>query len=91
MTGVEAIDFLVRDGRVPQWIDVSVAEVRGEFTLIELACCGRFVAEEDRMYYHAYGMGPFGLKGPPLPPGYDPARPQKFDLHWLRERRCKNA
>ncbi|MFN0020270.1 MAG: hypothetical protein ACKVP0_18570 [Pirellulaceae bacterium] len=80
-TGVAVIDFLWRDGRVPQWIDVSVVDVEGDTTFIELYCCGRYVAEEERMYYSPK-MGPFGVKGPPLPPSWDDKKREKFDLHW---------
>ena len=85
MTGVEAIDFLWRDGRVPQWIEVSVVEVAGDITFIELCCCGRYVSEEERMYYSP-AMGPFGLKGPVLPPDWDREKREKFDLHWRKKR-----
>jgi hypothetical protein len=81
-TGVEAIDFLWRDGRVPAWIDVMIVGVEGGVTRIELRCCGRYVAEEEQMYYPE--MGPFGVKGPALPPDWDPRRPEKFDLAWRR-------
>jgi hypothetical protein len=86
MTGVAAIDFLWRDGRVPQWIDVSVVAVEGDITFIELLCCGRYVAEEERMYYSP-AMGPFGLKSPVLPPNWDNKKPEKFDLHWRENSR----
>jgi hypothetical protein len=82
LTGVEAIDFLWRDQRVPQWIDVSVVDVQENATLIELLCCGRYGAEEEHMYYSKYEMGPFGVKGPALPPGWDAEKREKFNLNW---------
>jgi hypothetical protein len=85
MTGLEAIDFLWRDERVPQWIDVSVVAADQGFTDISLTCCGRYVAEEERMYYQPYGRGPFGVKGPALPPEWDDKKREKFDLHWRRD------
>ena len=53
--------------------------------LLELSCCGRYTDHEEAMYYHSYGRGPFGLKGPPLPPGWNEKHPVKFDLHWMEE------
>jgi hypothetical protein len=90
MTAVEVIDFLWRDGMAPQWIDVTVVGVEGGVTLIELLCCGQYVEEEEQMYYQPFGKGPFGVKGPALPPGWDDKRGEKFDLHWLREVRRKS-
>lgn len=88
LTGPEAIDFLWRDGRVPQWINVSIVAVENGVTLFELYCCGRYVADEKDMYYNSGNMGPFGLKSPVLPPGWKDKDP-KFDLHWRRNYRAK--
>lgn len=63
MSGVEAIDYLWRDGRVPQWIDVILAGAQSGVTLIELRCCGRYVAEEERLYHKAAGVPPFSVMG----------------------------
>lgn len=86
LTEAEAIDFLWRDGRVPEWIDITVDEVVNGTTLIELSCCGRYTDDEERMYYHPNGRGPFGVKGPALPSSWKPGDPiEKFDLHWRRK------
>ena len=88
----EVVDYLWREARVPQWIDVRIQEVTDEFTTIELMCCGRYTADEQLMYYSHWGMGPFGVKGPALPPGWKPDQPnEKFDLHWLRNLRAGGA
>ena len=63
-------DVLVRDGRCPEWIDVAVEAEGGDHTLVRLLCCGRYTAEENRMYYTRQGTGPFGIKSPNLPFGY---------------------
>jgi hypothetical protein len=85
MSGLDAMKFLWRDGLVPQWIDVSIVAADQGFTDIELRCCGRFVDEEERTYYFPYGRGPFGVKGPALPPGWNDKERPKFDLHWRRD------
>ena len=66
MTSTEAIDWLWRDGRVPQWIDVSVAAVDARTTYVRLTCCGRFRGRRDALYYQDANP-PFGIKSPSLP------------------------
>jgi hypothetical protein len=63
-------DLLLRDGRCPEWIDVSVEAEGADYTLLRLLCCGRYSEDRSRMYYTDRGMGPFGIKSPTLPPGY---------------------
>jgi hypothetical protein len=62
------IRYLYRDGRVPQWIDISVGAVAYDFTYIYLRCCGRFTADDERLYYKRFDRGPFGIKSPTIPP-----------------------
>lgn len=72
LTGLDAeqvIDLLSRDRRCPEWIDVSVKAVNPDYSLLELLCCGRFADDPSMMYYTSRGMGPFGIKSPPFPPG----------------------
>ena len=64
------LDLLHRDGRCPQWIDISVAGADRDVTLLRLLCCGRFHGDEIRMYYYEQGTQPFGIKSPNLPPGW---------------------
>lgn len=77
-----ALRFLYRNGRVPEWIDVSVGAADREFTYVNLLCCGRFTANDERLYYRSRGQGPFGIKSPNFPPGFVGDRGDKF---WLRE------
>src|SRR4051794_29397162 len=61
----EVADFLWRDGRVPEWIDISVETVVENCTVVRLQCCGRFSAEDQRLYYRgAADVAPFGIKSP---------------------------
>jgi hypothetical protein len=67
----DCIHFLYRDGRVPEWIDISVGAVDHEFTYIYLRCCGRFTANDERLYYNQFDRGPFGVKSPAIPPNIE--------------------
>jgi hypothetical protein len=78
----EAVAYLWRHGKVPEWIDVSVEAEDGQ-TLVALRCCGRFTASEELLYYRNGGFPPFGIKSPVLPPGWEsPETSDRFDLHW---------
>ena len=89
MTMQQVLDFLWRDGMVPEWVDLSVVSVTERHTIVELLCCGRFTANKDRLYYNHAKLGPFGVKSPALPPDFDSKNPQRFALFNPRERRKK--
>lgn len=76
----QVVDLLWREGSVPEWIDISVVRTDGVHTFLELCCCGRFTRNEQHLYYMGTGMGPFGCKGPALPPDWQEGSPL-FDLH----------
>jgi hypothetical protein len=67
LTSTEVADLLVRDGRVPQWIDVSVEGISTTSTFVQLLCCGRYHDTDERLYYYDRGTQPFGIKSPSLP------------------------
>ena len=50
----DCIRYLYRDGRVPKWIDISVGAVDYDFTYVCLRCCGRFTADDERLYYKRF-------------------------------------
>jgi len=64
-------DALLRDGRCPEWIDIAVEAHVDDHTQMRLLCCGRYTDDESRMYYTRQGTGPFGIKSPDFPPGYE--------------------
>ncbi|MCA9146947.1 MAG: hypothetical protein H6821_02915 [Planctomycetaceae bacterium] len=66
----DVVALLFRDGRCPQWIDISAARVGETFTEMRLLCCGRFTNDRDKLYYTRGGTGPFGIKSPVFPPDY---------------------
>ena len=79
---------LWRDGRIPEWIDITPYEVDGSFLYSELRCCGRFTDEETHLYHKQEGYPPFHVSGPIVPVGYrDLEQDGKFDLHCYRERK----
>lgn len=59
----QAVDELWRGGHIPEWIDARIVGETGTATCIELTCCGRFTADESRLYHQHYGHPPFSLKG----------------------------
>ncbi len=78
LSHVEVVDLLHREDRCPQWIDISVAGADEEVTLLKLLCCGRYHADESRLYYYWQGSQPFGIKSPVLP--FDWKEGKKFEL-----------
>ena len=81
-TAEQAVAELWREGRVPEWIDVSVIGETGSTTLIQLQCCGRFTADDQRLYHQQGGRPPFQIEGPSFPPRYDG---QPFSIHLRSE------
>ena len=79
----QAVAFLWRGGKVPEWIDAAVEAEEAGRSLIALRCCGRYTASEQLMYYRSGGLAPFSIKSPVLPPGWQSvAASGRFDLHW---------
>ncbi|OJW24692.1 MAG: hypothetical protein BGO49_06540 [Planctomycetales bacterium 71-10] len=80
----EALEFLWREGKVPEWIDIAVADVDARSTVVSLRCCGRFTSREDLMYHRNGGLAPFSVKSPILPPGWEDVETSgKFALRWM--------
>lgn len=67
MSRDECVRFLYRDGRVPEWIDISVGSADNKLTYIDCLCCGRFTDDDERLYYVRSDRGPFGIKSPTFP------------------------
>jgi hypothetical protein len=66
----QVIDVLWRDGYVPQWVDLMVVGETGDVTVLDVVTCGRFIDDEQRLYYSESGIAPFSPKGPWLPVDY---------------------
>jgi hypothetical protein len=87
----KVVSLLNRKGKVPVWIDISVAYVHKNFTVFELLCAGRYTDKENEFYYLKGGTGPFGIKSPVLPIDYVEgvkfnlkSKPKKGFFQWLR-------
>ena len=89
----QAVDFLWRNGRVPEWVDVAVEDEDEKTTYVGLTCCGRFTAMEQKLYHRNGGIPPFHIVSPPIEPSVwsidTHEQTQKFDLHWMRKRGLK--
>ena len=72
------VETLLRNGKVPVWIDISVTAVRKRSTILTLLCAGRYSDDTNELYYHEQGNGSFGVKSPNLPINY-----KKGEKFWL--------
>jgi hypothetical protein len=87
-TSEEIVEMLWRNGKIPEWIDITPYEVDGNFLFSELLCCGRFTDNEAHLYHKQEGYPPFHQFGPIQPVGYqDLEHDGKFDLHCYRDRK----
>ncbi|NMO15708.1 hypothetical protein HPC49_02455 [Pyxidicoccus fallax] len=82
LTREEVVELLWREGAVPRWINLNVTREGGEHTLIDLACCGRFTANEQLLYHKHQGYPPFQALSPPLPSSYEDEKGGRFSLYW---------
>jgi len=79
----DVVSLLWRDGKVPEWIDVTVVSEDGKYTNIKLDCCGRYSANAADIYHAHEGQAPFHVLGPSAPPEYGLGEEGiKYDLYW---------
>ena len=79
----DVIEYLWRDGKVPEWVNVTVYSYDKSHTYLELLCCGRFTAMDEGLYHRAENIPPFHVLGPNLPPNWKGLEASgKFDLYW---------
>jgi hypothetical protein len=90
ITADKVINLLNRKGKVPVWIDISVAYVHKNCTVFQLLCAGRYSSDENEFYYLKGGTGPFGIKSPAFPVEYVEGvkfnlkpKPKKKFFQWL--------
>jgi hypothetical protein len=62
-----AAAWLWRDGKVPEWVNVTAFDVVGTQTHVRLECCGRFTASDKHLYHRREGYPPFHVLGPSVP------------------------
>ena len=68
---VRARQYLWVDGKVPQWVNLSVVAADEGHTYIEVAVCGRLTDDPTALYHQQEGNPPFHVLGPALPPGWE--------------------
>jgi hypothetical protein len=78
----EVVELLWRDGKVPEWVNVSVEIYDHDCTSIKLECCGRFSDNKKHIYHAHEGRAPFHVLGPSMPIGHEPSENNKYDLNW---------
>jgi hypothetical protein len=83
VTEDQVLATLWRDGRVPEWVNLSVAGETGAATLIDVVSCGRFTEDEGLLYHAHEGRPPFHVLGPALPMGYEDG--ERFSIHHRSE------
>lgn len=78
----QVTDLLWREGKVPEWINVSIKQVDASHVFFEVLCCGRYSTDKEMLYHHREGIVPFHVLGPPLPTDYVfEDKIEKFDLN----------
>lgn len=83
LDSTEVVELLWREGKVPEWINVSVESEYGEATNVKLECCGRYSNNIAHIYHAHEGRAPFHVLGPPMPPGHDLSeKGKKYELYW---------
>ncbi len=83
----EVVSLLWREGKVPEWINVSVESEDGKTTSVRLDCCGRYSNVVAKIYHAPEGRAPFHVFGPSAPPEYGVGEEGiRFDLYWNKTR-----
>lgn len=82
-----ATNWLWREGKIPEWIDVRAYDASSSASVLWLMCCGRFTSQADRLYHEREGNQPFHVTSPVLPPGWTSVEADGlFDLEAQRRR-----
>lgn len=83
------IDYLWRNGKVPEWINVQVERCDETYTYISLECCGRYTASDKLLYHKNEERPPFHSLSPSIPLRYFDEETdeliQKIDINELKK------
>jgi hypothetical protein len=86
LSGVEPVrarKYLWVDGKIPQWINLSVHAADAAHTYVEVMVCDRLTADDRALYHQREGNPPFHVLGPAVPPRWvSLAESGKFSLGW---------
>jgi hypothetical protein len=79
----QARKYLWVGGKVPQWVNLSVAAADADHTYIEVAVCDRLTDDPAVLYHQREGNPPFHILSPALPPGWESLEASgRFRLGW---------
>jgi hypothetical protein len=79
----QVVEYLWRNGKVPEWVNVTVQAYDEHYSYLELLCCGRFTTLEEMLYHKLEGYQPFHMLSPNLPPNWESVEESgKFDIYW---------
>ena len=70
-TPAEVVDLIWIEGKIPEWINVTLESENGESTTVALICCGRFSSNPRHIYHILQGLPPFHIVGPNLPSNWE--------------------
>ncbi|HEV2799606.1 MAG TPA: hypothetical protein VGW12_03870 [Pyrinomonadaceae bacterium] len=85
LTAEEVVNYLWREGKVPEWIDINVHSSDKSYTYLRLLCCGRYTAADQLLYHQQEGSPPFHKGSPYIPPGWESVEKNgKFDVEWMQ-------
>ena len=62
MEAQDVVDKVMKDDKVPVWIDVMVDRVEKRTTILSVKCSDRYESDETKLYYTWSGSAPFGIK-----------------------------
>ena len=70
-TPTEVVNLIWVEGKIPEWINVTVESENGEATTGALIGCGRFSSNPRHIYHIFEGIPPFHIVGLPLPSNWE--------------------
>ena len=80
---IRARKYLWVDGKVPQWINLTVEAADDDHTYIEVRVCDRLASSMEHLYHTREGSPPFHILSPALPPEWESVEKNgKFSLTW---------
>lgn len=79
----QVTNYLWRDEKIPEWINLHIHSFDEEKTFISIVCCGRFTSDERLLYHKHEGYQPFHVLSPSLPIDYKGIEESgKFSFYW---------
>jgi len=84
----EVINYVWREGKVPEWVDMAVVSQNDARSQVQLSCCGRYTASRELLYHKQEGNQPFHVTSGPIPFEWEGFKTgEKIDIYWQRRER----